>query len=184
MLTTELRTMDMKEVIELWETDKKKLKIKLLDDYHMLVKEYRKQCKVYTQESSQGSKIFNKYKTFERINYQAELGIDKNLYGTVKFTEDFTENLKISLEVLSGKHHDMLSLVSYELKETIRLKAREIEDTLKLLKVKISYDKDFSKYHDQWLHEDLEELRIQEIQEREKAEQDLKERKEYIIEEI
>ena len=93
MLTTELRTMDMKEVIELWETDKKKLKIKLLDDYHMLVKEYRKQCKVYTQESSQGSKIFNKYKTFERINYQAELGIDKNLYGTVKFTEDFSTNV-------------------------------------------------------------------------------------------
>jgi len=164
MLTIELRTMDMDEVIELWETDKQKLKIKLLDDYEDLVKEYREQTKIYTQESTQGSEIFLKYRTFTKINYQLELDIDERIRGTIKFTNDFKENIKIALEVNEGMRHERLATRSLQLKEIISLKAHEIEKTLKLLVVKVKYDKDFSLKADEWLHEDLLELRIQKIE--------------------
>lgn len=99
MLTLELRTMDLDDIIKLWDSDKEKLKIKLLDDYEDLAKEYRKQCKIYTQETNQYCDIFLKYCSSEMINYQAELDIDERIRGKIKFTNDFKENIKIALKV-------------------------------------------------------------------------------------
>lgn len=158
VLTLELRTMDMKEVLELWDTNKEKLKLKLLDDYEDLAKEYRKQCKIYTQETNQYCEIFNQYCSSEFINYQAELGINEKIRGKIKFTKDFKENIKIALKVVEGKHHSMMSINSYELKHIIKFKAQEIVATLRLLDVKVSYEKDFLLNTDKWKNEDLEEL--------------------------
>lgn len=158
MLTIELRTTDLKEILELWDTDKEKLKLKLLDDYDDLAKEYRRQCKIYTQESHKGAIIFNKYRTFTSINYQAELDIDERIRGKVKFTKDFKENIKIALRVIEGTHYDILSTNAYQLKEIIKLKTQEIEEILNMLGIKVPYDNDFSLKTDQWRHEDLMEV--------------------------
>lgn len=158
MLTIELRTMDMKEVLELWNTNKEKLKLKLLDDYQDLANEYRNQYKIYHQESHKGAVIFNKYRTFTPINYQAELIINERIRGKVKFTKDFKENIKIALKVIEGKHNDMLSTNAYHLLDIIRLKALEIEEVLNMLDIKADYDEDFRNNIDEWRHEDLREI--------------------------
>lgn len=183
MLTPELRTMSIKEIIELWETDKKKLKLKLLDDYYDLAKEYRKQIKIYNQESTKESRLWNEYRTCTLINYHAELGIDEPIRGTVKFTKDFIENIKIGLKIKDEMLCAVRSVKAYNLAETIRLKAREIEDTLHLLHVKVPYTKDFEKQNN-WLQDDLFELRMQEIEEAKRQEEEIKERAKYIIEEM
>lgn len=183
MLTIELRTMDMKEVIELWETDKRKLKIKLLDDYHDLVKEYRKQIKIYNQEGYKTSDMWLNIHNCTLVNYQAELGIKEHIRDHINFTNDFAENIKIGLEIYHNMISEKCRALAYDLAERIRLKAREVEGILELLHVKVSYGKDFEKYQDKWLHEDLEEIKIQKIREAEEKEQENKELEEYINEE-
>jgi hypothetical protein len=159
MLTVELRTMDLKEVLELWDTDKKKLKLKLQDDYDDLLEEYRKQIKIYTQASNKCSILSLKYLSFNKINYQIEIGTEERLRGNIKFTNDFTENTRILLKVAECKNYYNESTTAGDLAEIIRLKAYEIADVLKLLKVKINCGKDFESKRDEWLHEDLAEIR-------------------------
>lgn len=184
MLSIKLRTIGMKEIMELWETNKKKLKLKLLDDYHDLAKEYRNQIKIYNQEGQKSAAMYCKYISCEKINYQAELDIDEHIRGRIKFTDNFNDNLRIGNEVYQGMLSNYLQWEASTLAESIRLKASEIENILNLLHVKVSHYKDFEKYHDQWLHEDLEELRMQEIKEANAKEQEMKERAECIIEEL
>jgi hypothetical protein len=183
MLTTELRTMDMKEVIELWETDKKKLKIKLLDDYHELVKEYRNQIRIYNQEGHKTSKLWLNRHSCTPINYQAEVGIEEYIRDKIIFTDDFTENIKIGLEIFHSMISNKRETEAYILAEVIRLKARELEDVLQLLGIKVPYVKDFEKQNN-WLHEDLEELRMQESKKDEEKQKDIKERAKYLCESI
>jgi hypothetical protein len=183
MLTPEIRTMDMKEVIELWNTDNKKLKIKLLDDYHDLAKEYRNQIKIYNQEGHKTSKLWLERHSCTPINYQAELGIEEYIRDKIIFSEDFTENIKIGLEIFHSMLSNRREIQAYVLAETIRLKAREIEDVLQLLNIKVPYVKDFEKQNN-WLHEDLDELRLQEFKEAEEKQKEIKERAKYLCESI
>ena len=105
MLTLELRTIDLKEILELWDTDKEKLKLKLLDDYDDLLEEYRQQIKIYTQESHKCSCLSTKYLSYNRINYQIKIGTNERIRGNIKFTEDFTENTRILLKVAELKNY-------------------------------------------------------------------------------
>ncbi|OSA95680.1 UNVERIFIED_ORG: hypothetical protein B2H93_04465 [Clostridium botulinum] len=157
MLTPELRTIDLKEVLELWDTDRKKLKVKLLDDYEDLVEEFRNQNKIYNQESHKAELLSKDLTTFEKINYQLELGIDERIRGRIKFTNDLKENIKISLKVRESERGFRKAFRASDLFEIIRLKARELEDVLKLLGVKVNYLKDFEK-RDKWERDDLYEL--------------------------
>ncbi|HBJ1650875.1 TPA: hypothetical protein LA460_000093 [Clostridium botulinum] len=156
MLTPELRTIDLKEVLELWDTDREKLKVKLLDDYEDLVEEFRNQNKIYNQESHKAELLSNDLTTFEKINYQLELGIDERMRGRIKFTNDLKENIKISLNVIESQMRFKKAFKASALCEIIQLKAREIEDVLKLLGVKVKYSKDFET--DRWIRNDLYEL--------------------------
>ncbi len=158
MLTVELRTMDLSKIVELWENDKEYLADELLEDYKMLVKEYRRLQKIWNQKSHIDSKVSNKYYSFDRINYKKELGIEEKLYGNIKYTKDLTENIKIAKEYIDATIGFISACESLQLKEIVRLKAREIERLLEKLDVKVDYDKDFSKYQNKWLEEDLEEL--------------------------
>lgn len=158
MLTVELRTMDVLRVIELWETDKEYLIEELLQDYNMLKKEYRKQIKIHTQHSSVRSGISLECCTSKRINYKRELELDESIYGKVKFTKDFKENIKIGLKIREMGRHNSISSKALLLQEVIRLKAREIEDLLEKLEVKVDYIKDFTSQTDKWLLEDLDEM--------------------------
>lgn len=159
MLTIDLRTIDVLKVIELWEADKEYLIEELQQDYNMLKKEYRKQCKIYTQHRNMGSDISNSYYSNERVNYKRTLAIDELLYGTVNFTKDFTENIKIGLKIGQMGRHHAIFLEASVLKEVIRLKAREIEDLLERLEIKVNYIKDFESQIDKWIRDDLEEMR-------------------------
>jgi len=158
MLTLELRTIDLKEILELWDTDKEKLKLKLLDDYDDLLEEYRQQIKIYTQESHKCSCLSTKYLSYNRINYQIKIGTNERIRGNIKFTEDFTENTRILLKVAELKNYYNNSTKAYNLAEVVRLKAYEIEEVLKLLGAKINCGKDFESKRDEWLHEDLLEI--------------------------
>ena len=159
MLAVELRTIDVLKVIELWETDKEYLIEELLNDYNILKKEYRKQTKIYTQHSSASSDISFDYCSYDRINYKRSLGVDETIYGKVNFTKDFTENIKIGLKLKEMARHKWISSEALVLKEVVRLKAREIEDLLEKLEVKVNYIKDFESQGDKWLSEDLAEMR-------------------------
>lgn len=158
MLTVELRTMDVLRVIELWETDKEYLIEELLQDYDMLKKEYRKQIKIHTQHSSARSGISLECCSSKSINYKRELELDETIYGKVKFTKDFKENIRIGLKLKDMARHNWIASEALLLQEVIRLKAREIEDLLEKIKVKVDYIKDFSSQTDKWLVEDLDEM--------------------------
>lgn len=155
MLTCEIRTMDLSKIIELWEADKETLADKLLEDYKILVSKYRELQKEWNQKSHIHAKITNKYHTFDRINYKKELGINEKLSGNIRFTNDLVENIKISQEYIEAQRLYISASNSLQLKEIVRLKAREIEGLLKLLDVKVNYVEDFEKYNDDWLREDL-----------------------------
>jgi hypothetical protein len=163
MLTIDLRTTGMSEIIKLWNTDKEKLKWKLQDDYDDLVKEYRNQIRIYTQLSHKSSVLTLKYWGYDKINYtrELELNTQESIKGTIKFTKDLAENIKISLKIVEIMRYQEECSRALELSEIIRLKAREIEDTLELLDIKVSYDKDFCSKRDEWLHEDLRGIDVE-----------------------
>lgn len=142
MLTCELRTTDLKEIIELMngdENSKKHLIWKLKDDYNMLLEEYRKQMHIKKYECNTPEKYYG----FKKLNYKYEIGADEELVGKVKFTNDLTENIKISLAVVDELRNNMKWCLAFQMTEIIRLKALEVVESLSMLKVKMDYNNDF-----------------------------------------
>lgn len=158
MLTVELRTIDLERVVELWENDKETLIDELINDYEMLKTEYRKLVKKHTQDSHKAIILRQGFYSKNRINYEKELGLSEKIYGTIKFTKDLTENIKISRKLIESNILNNSSNEAFAIKEIVRLKAREIEDMLLKLNVKVKYEKDFHSNSDLWLHDDLNEL--------------------------
>lgn len=155
MLTPEIRTMDMCRVIELLDTDKETLKDELLEDYTMLKIKYRKLTKEYNQKSNMEAKLSNKYYSHDKINYKKELGVEETLYGHIRYTNNLVDNINIANEYSKSIKLFGEAIVAWQLKEIVRLKAREIEKLLKKLEVKVNYIKDFESEIDEWLKEDI-----------------------------
>lgn len=142
MLTCKLRTTDLKEIIELYNRDENSkgyLIWKLKEDYNMLAEEYKKQMYIMKYECN----IPKRYIGLEKINYKYEIGAKEELVDAIKFTNDLTENIKISLAVVDELRNDMKWCLAFEKTEILRLKALEIVELLKALKVKTNYDYDF-----------------------------------------
>lgn len=158
MLTARLRTIDLKEIINLWENDKEALINELLSDYNRLKREYRKLSKEYTKNAVSSLKGSETYISKERINYQKELGLDEYISGYIKITKDIKENVETIQKMSRRLGHDLLARESYVMQDIVRLKAKEIAEFLKDLKIKVNYTNDFETHLDEWLHEDLEEL--------------------------
>lgn len=158
MLTVELRTIDLERVVSLWESDKETLIDELLYDYEMLKKEYRRLVKEYTQNTNKALILRKGFYSKDRINYQKELGLSEKICGKINFTKDLAENIKITHKLMDSSFYNKAAGEGYVLKEIVRLKAREIEEMLLKLEIKVKYDKDFSSYLDLWLQEDLREI--------------------------
>lgn len=158
MLTARLRTTNLSRIIKLWEDDKETLINELLIDYDELKKEYRRLSKEYTKNSISSLRDSKTYMAKEIINYQKELDLDEYMSGYIKITKDIKQNVETIQKMSRRLGHDLLARESYVMQDIVRLKAREIAEFLKDLKVKVNYTDDFETHLDEWLHEDLDEL--------------------------
>lgn len=155
MLTIDIRTMDITRVVELMQNDKETLKDELLEDYTMLKTKYRELTREYNQKMHLQSEISSKYYSNDRINYKKELGLDKPLYGHIIYTRNLAENINIANEYNKSTKLFREAVFACELKDIVRLKAREIERLLKMLGVKVDYVNDFENKADDWLKDDI-----------------------------
>lgn len=158
MLTARLRTTNLSRIIKLWEDDKETLINELLIDYDELKKEYRRLSKEYTKNSISSLRDSKTYMAKEIINYQKELDLDEYMSGYIKITKDIKQNVETIQKMSRRLGHDLLARESYVMQDIVRLKAKEIAEFLKDLKVKVNYTDDFETHLDEWLHEDLDEL--------------------------
>lgn len=164
MLTPELRTIDLKEFIDLWENDKTTLINRLLSDYNELKDAHRKLWRQYNYYSTKGSEISRRCISIKPINYQKELGLDKYVVGHIKLTNDIKQNIDVTHDLKERSRCFLLSRDAYIKKDIIRLKAKEIAELLKDLKVKINYTKDFERHLDDWLSEDVSITREEDLE--------------------